>query len=392
MKPAYFLLPAFLASSLNAMTLPESTVRPYECETCDALSHAAVSSNWRIQNTSLQHDGLRQQKSRKYRVVTTRAALEKGLPLSTRAPAAVVSIAPLGKQTTPVKANFRIQKNNLDMSLNDAASLLSQNEAVPDSEFTTQNLAMFQLKPELGAGKFILSSKAAGGQANDRFVVQVLDQGSTTYLHIETNKSHYQYGDEMTATFRLQDGAYGYPIDVITASVVGPDGQAIPLTLKKEKWDTYVARIRLTDEKNTHGKNWYVEADISTILNDEEVLRHVHSAISYAIPSAAITDIKVQKGRNFDLIATVDVATASRYALQAVFMGTNSQGKREAIESVHSAAWLSPGQSQLNFSLSTEIANKYKPPYYLASITLVDYGQLKPVYEFNKPTDIGSIR
>lgn len=392
MKPSYFLLPAFLIGQAYAMTLPESPVRAYECMTCDALSHSTLSSSWRLANEPLEHKSVHEQKSRKYRVFTTLGVLEKGINLPTRAAGAVISISPMNKQLSLVKPIFRIKKNDVELSLSDASSLLTQNQDTHDSEFDVQNQTLFQLKPDLGAGKFILSASKSGANSGDRYVIQVLDQGSTTYLRVETDKSHYQYGDDMTITFRLQDGAYGYPIDNIDATLVSPEGDSLPLTLKRQKWDTYVAHSKMTDEHNSAGKNWYIEADVSTIIGEDEVLRHVHSAISYAIPSAAVTGIRSLKSNAFDFTATIDAATASRYVLQAVFMATNNKGNKEAIESVHSAAWLLPGKSQLTFSLSRDIANKYKPPYYLASIKLVDYGQMKPVYEYNKPIDIRTLR
>ena len=393
MKPVYLFLAASLSTQAQAMTLPDSPVHPYECQACESLSHDPLSSSWRIQGDSVAQTIKPQvRESRKYRIVTTLAQLRRGIALPTRAAGAVISISPLSNTEAQSRPDFRIQKNQSQYSIKETASDLALQQALADSEFTSQNLALFQLKPELGAGRFLLTAQQPDGKPDDRYVVQVLDQGSDTYLQVTTDKSHYQYGEELTITFRLHDSAYGYPIDEITATLVGPEGDTQPLTLKRERWDTYVAHTQIKNEKNPAGKNWYIEADVSTMLADSEVVRHVHSAISYSIPSAAITEINTQKNSSQHFTATINVATASRYSLQAVFLATNKHGKREAVETVHSAAWLNPGKSQISFSLSPEIANSYKPPYYLASITLVDYGQIKPVYEYNMPTDISKIR
>lgn len=393
MKSAFFsLIPALMMTQANAMVLPEHDVHPYECTTCESLSRTTLSTAWAIHNDATSHETQRSQKSRSYRLVTSLSQLGKGLNLPVLGAGAVIRITPAGKTLATAKPEFRLRKNDKTWLLKDASQLMSQNQAMSDAEFSAPNQALFQLKPELGAGPFILTASDLAGKPTDAYVVQVLDQGSNTYLHVETDKARYQLGDDVTITFRLQDGAYGYPIDVIEATLVSPDGDKTALDLERKRWDTYLAHAHMSDKKNPRGKNWYIEADVSTWLNDQSVLRHVHTALSYAIPSATLTEIKTVDDKATSFTVGVNVATASRYVLQAVFQATNSKGQKEAVETVHTAAWLEAGRSQLTFSMPAEIANHHKPPYYLASLTLVDYGQMKTVYEYNKPIDVRSLR
>lgn len=393
MKAQYLvILSAFWLGEACALTLPDSPIRSYECLACESLSHESISSAWKIANISDKTQTEHKQESRSFYIKTTLGDLEKGVSVPVLGAGAVIRVTPMHPSLKLGKPQFYIAKNGVKQSIHEASSLLLQNEAVPNTEFTGQNLAMFQLKPDLGAGNFVFGVESAGANAAEPCVIQVLDQGSNTYMSIKTDKAHYRYGDELTATFLLHDDAYGFPIDEIQASLVSPTGETTPLTIERLKWNIYQAKTSLKNETNPEGKNWYIEADVTTTINDDVVKRHVHSAVSYSIPSAAIREINGSKTQNMTFSATVEAATASRYVLQAVFMATNDKGEKITIANVHSAAWLDTGKSQISFSLPAEIANNYKQPYYLASATLVDYGQLKAVYEYNTPVDIQNLR
>lgn len=55
------------------------------------------------------------------------------------------------------------------------------------------------------------------------------------------------------------------------------------------------------------------------------------------------------------------------------------------MQTAQTAAWLTAGLHNLDFSFDSELKSNYKAPYYLGYIHLTDLGQLKQVFEFDTP-------
>jgi hypothetical protein len=381
---------ALWVGQATAMMLPNHELKSYHCETCEALSHVPLNRCWAVGNITPGHVTLHKQESVKYHQEVTLAELQKGVSIYTQAPGAVIRIVRQGKSLNPFTPKFSIKKEGIERSLNEASSLWAENEALQNSVFANE-LTAIQLKAELGSGEFILSEKSKSTHSNERFMIHVLDKASSTMLSLETDKAFYQYGDELVTTIRLHDNYSDYPIDTLTAYVISPDGEVFSLTTEKVSNEAYKAYLKLNSEKNPRGKNWYVEAEVTTKIDEQTFKRHAHTAFSYGIPSAAITELKALRSKPYHFSVGVNVATGSRYALQATLFATTNQGRKEAIESAQSAAWLPPGQSEIVISFAPEIANRYKAPYYLGSFQLIDYGQLKTVDTYKKSIDISKL-
>lgn len=393
MRTTYFsFIFALLASQAQAIPLPHQPLYAYDCAVCNSLSQVDLSRQWPVNNSALGHDTLHQQKSKKYRISTTLKQLHEGLALHTLASGAIIRIVPQHRDKT-VKPNFQIQtQNNTLLPIKEASVLFASEDALEDSPLADDTLTILQLKPELGFGQFILKSNLLKGHENDIYTIHVFDQASTTYLSVKTDKARYHYGDKLIATFTLSGEAGGYPIDVITANLVLPEGEAKPLKLKEVSPNLYTATLSLLSSKGYHGENWYIEAQVETNVGGNTIKRLAHSAFSYVIPSAAIRSINVSKSTvPFSYVANIETSTSSRYAMQVVLFATNRKGKTVPIETIQSAAWYTPGMHQMHFSFSPERARQFKPPYYLGAIQLTDYGQLKPVYEYNQKIDLNRL-
>lgn len=365
---------------------------PYNCKNCDGLSHEKLSLSWPTQDSPLLTKTMHEQTSRKYQVKASLKELRQGVTIHTSAAAAIVRIAPANLKTT-VKPQFRISnKRGLNLSLLEASSLYSQKEALKNTPFAGNTLALAELKPELGFGQFTITSTLADRNKDDElFIIHVYDRYAATALTIQTNKARYYSGDEFVATLILKDREQNYSIDDLTLSLVSPDGEATPLVATPIAENIFQARTILNSEKNSRGGNWYVEATVTTIIDDDIIWRQAHSAFSYTIPSAAVVNITKGPANDYDFIATVEVVTGSRYALQAVLLGSDAQGKLHPIQTTQSAAWLPAGQHRLNFSFDSNLKTDYKAPYYLSYIHLTDFGQMKPVFEFDVPIEVNKL-
>lgn len=381
MKTTHLILMSTLCitQATQAFNLPRQATKSYECDVCGKLSHENLQDKWGISGQSLNEKVSNLQKSYSYKQRVTSEQLRAGVTVSTLAPGAVVRITPLQNKAMP-QLKLKTPAHQL-LNLKDASTLYSEDEAF--GNVTTKHQTMLQIKPELGSGRFVIKSNNANIINTDSYMISVFDKFSKTYMEVETNSLHYQYGDTLTATISLHDDD-DYDIDEIYVSLVGPAGQNIPLKLKKLKNHKYQATATLLSEVNDHGENWYVEAEIISESGMNLVRRIGHTAFSYSVPSATLISVKKLSSKPLTFVATLEVATASRYALQSVLYRKNGIGEPKPIETSQKAQWLEAGKQviQFTFDNSSQLTDDSLSIGYLR---LTDYGQLKTVYQFNQP-------
>lgn len=369
-----------LLGQVCAGTLPQHALQAYDCERCSLLAREELQASWPLNNATLNHEVMHEQSSKKFSLQVSLAQLQHGVTINTLAPGAVIRIV---AQHPNQNVAFRIQKGSAqDLSLAQASALYADQEALQNTVFNSEHQMLIQLKPELGAGSFQLSASGNGAMLTDQFTIHVYDRASSTRLTVKTDKPRYYYGDELTATIRLADDDNGYPADKIKAILYTADGRDYPLNVESVGLDTFQAKMTLKDEKNPLGGNFYIDVEVLADVKGLAVQRQAHTAFSYVIPSAAVTEIKTEFTQSLNLSATIMTATASRYALQAVLFATDAKGKRVTVENVQNAQWFDVGTSTMNVDFSTKLA-QYQPPFYLGEIRLLDYGQMKPVFEYN---------
>ena len=379
------LMSVFYFSQIHAYNLPEQPTKSYECDECINLSHETLQDKWGISSKPLDQKVSNLRTSYSYIQRATLKQLQEGVVISTLAPGAVVRIRPLQKKSIP---QFVLKTPaNKQMDLKEASALFSQNEALGDTDFAIQHQTMLQIKPELGAGKFIIKSKTVDSKDADTYLINVYDKFSLTYLQIETDSTHYKYGDKLTATITLKDDEANYTVDDLDVVLIGPQGQEVPVKLTQIKHNKFTARATLDSELNDHGENWYIEADVETELRGLLIKRSGHTAFSYSIPSASLLSLKKLPSKHLLFEASMDVATASRYSLQSVLFRKNSEGKIIPIETSQKAQWLTPGKHSIQFTFdnSNQLS---EDSLYLGYLRLIDYGQLKPVYQYNQPVKL----
>lgn len=382
-------LSALCFTQVHAFTLPRQPTKSYECDDCSKLSHENLHAKWEISNEPLNHELRNTQKSFGYRENVALEDLQKGYGITTLAPGAVIRITPL--QDKPIPQLQIITPSNQLMTLKEASTLYSEDESFGEARMSAKHQTIFQIKSELGAGKFLLKNSAQNTKNGDRFLISVYDKYSESYLQVETDSVHYQYGDKLTAIISLNgEDTDKYTIDNVEASAISPKGQVIPLKLSEIKPNQYEGNATLLSELNDRGENWYVEAKIQTEFRHKLIKRSGHAAFSYSVPSASLINLKKLSSRPLTFVATVDVATASRYALQSVLFRKNGKGETKPVETSQRAQWLEPGKQLIQFTFDN--SNQFTDDtLYLGYLRLIDYGQLKTVYQFNQPIKLSQL-
>ncbi|MDR3443501.1 MAG: DUF4785 family protein [Legionella sp.] len=383
-----FLLSALSFSQAEAYTLPQHTTKAYDCEECIKLPHERLQTSWRIAEIPLNRATPTYQKSYSYNQRITAKQLRQGVILSTRAPGAVVRITPLEKKAMP-ELELKTPQN-ISMTLKEASTLYNQDEVQDESLLTAMHHTMMQIKPELGFGSFVIQSKNTKAREANAYLINVFDKFSLIYLEVEPDSMHYQYGELFNATITLKDYDTTYSTNEISASLIGSDDKVIPLKLTEIKRNQFQAKTLLRSELNAHGDNWYIETEVVSEQDDGFLRRTARAAFSYSVPSASLISIKKTSSKPLSFAATIDVATASRYALQSILFSKNAAGEQIPVETSQSAQWLEPGKQTLKFSFdnSQQLADDTLSVGYLH---LTDYGQLKTVYQYNQPIKLSQL-
>ncbi|HHF7367109.1 TPA: DUF4785 domain-containing protein [Legionella bozemanae] len=391
MRTTLIFLSLFCCAQVNAFTLPQNPVKSYDCDICNSLAHESMQDRWKIGEFPLNKTESNIQKSYSYNQQVTAAQLQQGIHLAIHTPEAVVRIIPLQKNKSIPALELKSAKSNKFISLKDASSLYSQDEAIDESLRIGSHQIMLQIKPELGMNNFIIKSKSTDSSNADSYLIHVFEKYSLIYLQIEPSALQYQYGDQFNALITLKDNITSYPVDDVNASLVGPDNQTIPLKIKEIKRNQFQANALLSSADNTHGGNWYIEVDVLCALGENSPIhRSGRAAFSYSIPSASLISIKKISSNPLTFAATVEVATASRYALQSVLYTKNSKGADLPIETVQSAQWLEPGKQIIKFSFDNS-ARLAEDQLSVGYLHLTDYGQLKTVYQYDPPIKLSQL-
>lgn len=371
------------ASQALAYNLPKQVVKAYECSQCTQLSHETLKDSWPIEMTALQGSPSNTQQSYSYRKKVSAKQLQKGVAITTSAPNAVIRITPLQDQSMPQLQ--LITANKKQYSLKEASSLHQENANFDDSLKTATHQSILQLKPELGFGVFSIKTDETSDSGN--FLISVFDKYSPAFLEITSDAMHYQYGDKVTATISLKNDVTNYDTQDVNAFLLGPQKQVIPMQLTEISPNVFKAEAVITSESNDRGENWYVEADVTGDVSGVFIRRNGHAGFSYSIPSASLLTVEKTSSKPLAFSVKTEVASASRYALQSVLFRKNDTGEITPLETTQTALWLEPGIQEIQFTFDN-IEQLEEDSLYLGYLRLLDYGQLKTVYQFNDPIKI----
>jgi hypothetical protein len=320
------------------------------------------------------------QKSYSYKQRVTAKELQKGVALSLLAPKAVVRITALqNKPLPPLKLST---PGHQLMEFKDASLLHTQKQSNDNLLLSQPHQTIAQIKASLGSGQFSLQGDAKKQNLNDSYLLSVYDKYSSTSLEVSTDSLNYLYGDQIKATILLNDEENEYSLGDIEASLAGPSGEVIPMSLSEKRPNQFEASATLENELYERGGNWYVNVAVNAQFDSGTVSRTGRSAFSYAVPSATLLNVKKISSQPVILEATINVATASRYSLQGALFGERTKASIKPLEHSQTSEWLEPGIQKVQFTFDNT-HQLSDDNLYLGYLRLIDYGQLKMVYQYN---------
>lgn len=374
----------FLCSIACAQSLPIHSIKAYDCSRCPSLSHDRLEYKWPISNNQKITSAItNKQKSYSYHQKITTKQLQAGVTLSHLSVGAIIRISPITTKEMP-HLLLETPAHRL-LTLKEASFLYTEDDL---RAFSKPKEIMAQLKTELGKGNFILRGQIDKPN-NNEFILHIFDKNSVTHLDVETDSLFYQYGDTLIATISLHNDMRHFSIEHIEAILISPSGDEVPLNIMEKSSNQFEATGILTSDVSDNGENWYIKVAILSNKESGPILRDAQTAFSYSIPSATLLNIKKSTTQPLVFIATVDVATPSRYSLQGVLY-QNKEGKLSALEAAQTSEWLESGLHYMKFTFDNT-QQLSDDNLYLGTIRLLDFGQLKLVYQYPSPINLSSL-
>lgn len=376
-------------SSINAFNLPPHSIKSYQCTVCSKLSHQTLQDSWNTSSSPIHSLKSTVQKSSSFTLQITGAQLNDGIILPIHTPGALLHITSLQKQALP---DLELKNaSGAFIALREAAVLYSHDVSIDESIKTDLDHILLKIKPELGKGTFTLKSKVRGLKTDSTYVVTLCEKDSPVSLHMELSSLEYQYGDTFKAIISLKHNNVNYSINHIKAVLVSPNNHSTALEANEIQNKQFEVSGPLFFEGNMQGANWYLEVNVSSNENIfMPMYRTGHVAFSYSIPSATLIDLHKMSTSPLILRATVDVATASRYALQSVLFRKNTTGSLVPIVTAQSAQWLEPGRQTIGLRFNYE-AQVPEDDVFIGYLHLTDYGQLKLIYQYDDPIKLSTL-
>lgn len=324
--------------------------------------------------------------SREYWLTLDAADLRAGIEIPTTANAALIRVNPVAGEAA-LKTG-RLEPTTFEVV--DPKGVVHRNGAAMDRIADSDQLkaagapfadgtVAFRIRPQLGAGTFVLRAPAIPLSDHRTFVVHVFDQGSPYELRAATSADAFLLGDRLTADLAL-DGASRLAKAEVEAALISPSGLRTPLPVDwtGEAGTSLEALLDRADSL-TDGL-WELHARIAAVADGLPVRRDVRVAFAVSVPTARFDGrVEVQRadgGLGIDL--GLETAAAGRYETRGMLWGTDAAGELRPLAVVDSAAWLEPGHGTLRLEADDALiaGSGLGAPFELRDLRLMDQGRM----------------
>lgn len=371
------------ADTVLAPSAPtKALAAPREAIPREAVSvHRALDKNARLDAATAAFTS----RSKEYFVDLTAADLERGVPIYTSQPGALVRLNPApGSEAASLADKAAIAPSALVLASPDGRELggaAGMDLVVGPAQLKAAGApfvagtSAFRIREDLGAGTFQLRAAGLDVVAGDRYVMHVLDQRSDVELQLRTGASDYLHGQTLTVEATLA-GAGKVRTRTVEGFVTSPAGRAWELTFEPVGGGRFVASLELDALEAPQPGLWEAHASARGRSGRHAILRAGKTAFSCGVPSARLAgaDEVVSSPDGVSLRLAVEVASASRYELSGVLYGTDSDGALKPAGIARSAAWLEAGAESLALSFSTDAtsAQGLGAPFEVRHLRLAD--------------------
>ncbi len=312
------------------------------------------------------------------------ADLNNGMELAVEGDGALVRIAPMRKNARGSRSplidpkNIVLEKagkqwrNGHGMERAIEADKLA-NTGAP--YFAPGSMA-FRINRELGRGPVKLRMRDEI-DADERYLVHVLDRNSSVDLELTGNAMAYLRNDRLNGKVLLNNA----DVKHISGYLLSPSGVRHPVAFNKSESRGYSVDMDLSMTPGNDAGLWELHANVEGEHNGAPVQRIAKIAFGFAEAHARWSgDASIETNGRGDLVAGIDleVAAASRYNLKGVLYGNNANGAMQPLMLAESATWVDEGHTvlELVFDAGILAASSLQPPYELRNLQLFDQGRM----------------
>jgi hypothetical protein len=382
--------PRFLPAQAGDL-VPQRIVAPEVAQKsagAPGLAREAVNMSWAAQgpiSTAVQSFV---GQSREYYTEVSADELGAGVAIHTTAPRALVRLQALGSSGGP-RAQLAIHPQSLIVS--DAGGRAFASGSGMDMLVTADKLnkadlpfaegtSAFRLHPDLGAGTFTL--RAADVSGSERYLVNVVEPGSSYVLAMQTDAPSYLHGQQLVVLPELQehDGTRisgRHALKRLDGVVVSPAGRSFPVSFKVDKDGRLRARLPLDANETPTPGLWEVQVAGDAMVKGKTVKRSLRVAFGVALPVARLDGNAaiVNEPGSVGVRLGVEVGAPGRYETRALLYGMVG-GALRPLAVAHAAQWLEPGSQSLVLHYDAALLAGASGPYELRDLNLLDQGRM----------------
>jgi uncharacterized protein DUF4785/uncharacterized protein DUF4784 len=333
------------------------------------FEHAPVSVSWALDpHAALSEPPAYIAESREYWQTVDGAELQRGVPLRTTAPGAVIRISP-ARGSAPIHATeVAVNGNGKAARLEQAVSAAALQAAGMDVD---SGSAVVKLAPENGAGMYSLHAANASG----RYVLHVFEPDSDVVLKAQADRQHVLGGETISVSMDFSRSGRSVEAQA-EALLVAPDGSSRPVPITRDRSGTLNARVKLPVQASRAPGLW----ELQLFANGGGISRDARTAFGVAAPTARLGGEVTVHATQLRMDVPVETGSPGRYEVRGTLYATAVDGSLAPISEAHSAAWFERGLGTLALAFDrSQVPAGYGAPYEVRQLELNDQSRLAPL-------------
>ncbi len=327
------------------------------------------------------------ERSRGYTLRVTAGDLQRGVSIDTVTPGAVVRINPVRTASTDDlvvldPSRLEIRRAGERPTAGAIQTLATAEQLAQADVPFPEGSSAFRIDPSLGAGRFTLRAPDLKVPGEAPYVVAVVEPKSPVVLAITAAISAVQPESPFRVSIRMADGEAVLEDTRATAMLVAPDGSTRPVSLSPAS-DGLSATITIHRADSTAQGMWELHVSATSSVGDLTARRDGKTAFAVSLPTArfdgrARVDAADTAHSGLRIILGVEAAASGRYEARGILYGTGQDGTLRPMAVGQSAAWLEPGNGQLELSFDPKIfaSSPLHEPFEIRDLQLLDQGRM----------------
>lgn len=335
------------------------------------IERAPVQFSWALDpNEVLSPPAPHVSQSREYWQTVDAAALQRGVPVRTSAPGALIRVSPTRNARAIDASQVRVLTAGREASIERRTSGAQLRAAhMP----VTEGTAAVQLASSQRAGRYEVQVADARGD----YVVHVYEPQSSVRLSIAMGRDRVLAGGRSNVAVGLHDGATRMPGLRASGLLVSPSGESWPLQFIANAGGMLEGDVPVPADAQSAPGLWEVQVFAS---DPNGIQRDGRTAFAVAQPTARLAGDFAFDMRQLRFDLPVQAGATGRYEARGTLYATAADGALRPVSVAHSAAWFGRGRHTLALAFDpAHVPRGYRAPFELRDLELNDQSRNAPL-------------